>query len=60
MDHLNGKKKSRLPNDRFQIFYELEFENVLEDTIYQQYVYLKALEKIENIIYDIINETSFP
>lgn len=50
------QKMSRLPNDRFLIFSELEFENLLEDTIYSQYVYLSTLKKIEKIIDAIISE----
>ena len=50
--------KSRLPNDKFQIFNELEFENILENVIYAQYTYLKALAKMENIIKRIILESS--
>lgn len=52
------QEKSKLPNDQFQIFYELEFENILEDVIYAQYIYLKLLEKIENTIKNIISETN--
>ncbi len=55
----NAKRKtgSNLPNNKYAIFQDLQFENNLENQIYYTGSYLAVLEKSQDLIDDIIKFT---
>lgn len=55
---LNWKTKSVLKIDKLKIFEDIEYENLLDDALYRFLGYIDNLKDAENIIENIINETS--
>ena len=55
---LRWESKSLLKTDKLQIFYDIEFENIMDDYLYRINASRKRLEELEAIIDDIIKETA--
>jgi len=55
---LNWKTKSVLKIDKLKIFEDVEYENLIDDTLYRLMSYRDDLEVAKIIIDNIIKETS--
>lgn len=51
--------KSKLKHDKFKIFYELRFENLLDDAIWRCDLYMKGLIEARTLIDKLIEETNY-
>ena len=54
---LNWKNKTLLNIDKFQIFEEIEFENILDDYLYRISTCIMRINELEKLIDEIIKET---
>ncbi|NNK74089.1 MAG: hypothetical protein HKO94_12940 [Flavobacteriaceae bacterium] len=56
---LNWKSKSVLKHDKLKIFQDIEYESLVDDTLYRLLTYLDDLKEAEIIIDKIIEETQY-
>ena len=54
---LNWKSPSKIPIDKLAIFSNIKYENLVDDMLYKQLNYIKALREIEVILKSILEET---
>ncbi len=54
---LNWQEKSRLEIDKLQIFYDMEYENIMDDLLYKLNWYNDVTHRLEKIIDTILEET---
>lgn len=55
---LQWKTKSKLKVDKYLIFQDFKFENLIDDTLYRLFTYNKNIHELESIINSIIKESS--
>jgi hypothetical protein len=53
---LNWKQASQLPNDKLEVFRELEFENLVDDNLYRLMSYERDLQKGKVVIRNILRQ----
>ena len=56
--HLKWKSKSKLKIDKLKIFEDIEYENLMDDTLYKLQTYFNDLNDAKTIINSIIKETN--
>jgi len=56
--HLKWKSKSKLKIDKLKIFEDIEYENLMDDTLYKLQTYFNDLNDAKTIIDGIIKETN--
>jgi len=56
--HLKWKSKSKLKIDKLKIFEDIEYENLMDDTLYKLQTYFNDLNDAKTIIDSIIKETN--
>ena len=54
---LKWKNKTKIEIDKLQIFYDIEYENIMDDLLYKLNGYNKTTRNLENIIDTILDET---
>ncbi|GAA4963372.1 DUF6090 family protein [Algibacter aquimarinus] len=56
---LNWKENSKLQINKYEIFNDIEFENITDDYLYRVFSAERKLNEIEEIINDILKETKY-
>ena len=54
---LNWKNPSNIKVDKYQIFYDLEFENIIDDLLYNLVNYNRRLEELQKTVISIVENS---